>query len=214
MANVILGNTSNGSSLTADNLLTVSHNVISPSGLNILIASILINGSTLPSITATYGGVAMTSLTNSNIAATFQRLHTFYIKNPPLGISDIVFTSSVTKTEAIGCGVDFGNVDSLAPIGLLSTSGASGTTASVSPVSESGSYVYAALAKSISETNTPLNSQTEIVDGGTTQNFTGAYLSSLSGTTTVGWSWVTSATYRLHAFALIPETPTKFFNMF
>lgn len=209
MATPVIGNTSSGTTAIAGTTLTISHTVLSTSSL--LLATVGVRGTTVPpTVSATYGGVAMTQVPLANQTnGALRRTVTFYLLSPASGTADVVFTFSENLTEAQGICSDWSgvNIHTGLTFDYVSVAAASATSDSVVPQSNTtfdSDLVYAVSFIDTANNQAPANSQTEIADlAGTLSGLVAGYKTAIGNSTTIGWTF-SSSNYAIHAFAVRP----------
>lgn len=204
---IVVGNTSSGKITSAGLTLTISHTVVIGKNRLLLATVGYYNVSNTLTVSATYNGIAMTSMTSTiqNIGPSRQQV-TFYLKNPPVGTANIVFTFGA-NSQAVGCGIDLSgvNLDDNLTFDTIVTASGSGSSNTVSPKSNTTilpDFVYASsFLNSESTTQSPSNGQTEIVYDNATISLAVGYKTAAGNITPIGWTF-SSEIYRLHAFAV------------
>lgn len=185
-----VGDTASGTSLT------FSHTC---SGLNrilaLTIATWRATPTPAPTVTATYNGVAVDTLSSTlpfNFASSFARITMLALKAPTTGANNVVITASAT-CEIIASSVSYTGVDQTTPFGTpSSTSVGVGTGSITQNISSAvGDLVIDGLIGYDMGTETPGANQTSRAPNDNTTVTNSTFMSEEAGvaTTTMSWSW-------------------------
>lgn len=209
-AGVVIGNVSASSAVTSGTTITWSHTCIS--GANLLVASCLVRGTgALPTLSATYNGVAMTLKPSSNQSlGSLRRTATFTIDSTALTFDttahNIVITSTQTITDAEAGAIDFGGVDvNGGPFGSLATNSGASTTTSVTVVGNTDDVAYAMWGADNGTNGAPLDSQTEVYDTAGVFNGSSAGYKTAPAASQTMRSTITNSNWVSHGFTIRPS---------
>jgi hypothetical protein len=196
---------------TPANSLTWSHTV--GTGSNRILIVGVSSAAQGANITVTYGGVSMTPVPGSFVAAiTLSQSQLFYLLNPTSGAANIVVSTSGTVDRIVGGGVSLANVNQTNPLGAAKITSGNSTSASLSVPSNVGDVVIDVLAKNNTDVPTAGGSQASKwnatsagVDLPTAKELgAGSTLAGSDSTTAMSWSWTNARAFAYSSVAVKP----------
>lgn len=210
-----------GTGIATGGTITASHTITTEGASRALFVGVIIENSTnVTNVTAVYGTLNMTLVTDSSVGTT-PNVRAFYLLAVPPGTNNIVvtYTISAGTIEALIIGASFIYVNQTTLFDVVTTeAGWAGITNTISPTAAANELVLDFLAKDGAETDTAavqLTGQTQIAQE---QELTGAdihgcasYFHTTSSDTTpdIQWNWTNARDWAHLAIPINPIAETQ-----
>lgn len=212
MAVSILSNSSNVGGAAATSR---SYNHTCPSGTTLLLVRVALRGSTNTpgSVTASYGGTALTSVAGTSISNSGNRAHTVMLAlpMPPVGQAQALAVSWSQSSTCILTGSNVAGSSSL-PVGGAGVYGSSAAPGVFTGSSVSGALVIDSLVANSNRVLTPgsgLTAQYAQLATSTGNNDVAHRAATRPAAASVGMTWAmdSSANWVISACVLLPSSP-------